>query len=115
MIYKICDHQTWQAAITRGTFEGSDADRKDGFIHFSGAAQVRDTAAKHFAGQTDLLLIEFHDRDLGDDLKWEVSRGGERFPHLYGPLDVSLATQTWELKLSDEGQHVFPDAVLHTD
>ena len=115
MIYKICERMAWQAAVETGVFSGAEADLKDGFIHLSGAGQVRETAEKHFAGQTDLLLIEFDDRDFGNELKWEISRGGDRFPHLYAQLDVNLATQIWELKVSDDGKHLFPDVMFSTD
>ena len=69
-----------------GRYEGSSQDRTDGFIHFSSAEQVRESAAKHRAGQTDLLLLSVDSAQLGDPLKWEASRGGAMFPHLYGPL-----------------------------
>jgi uncharacterized protein (DUF952 family) len=83
-IYKIGSASLWRAAEKAGVFHGSEDDRRDGFIHFSTADQVEETAAKHFAGQADLLLIAVDSAKLGDALKWEPSRGGALFPHLYG-------------------------------
>ena len=81
----------------------------DGFIHFSTAGQVAETAAKHFSGQSDLVLVAFDADDLGTELKWEPSRGGDLFPHLYRSLSVSEALWVRELPLDDTGAHVFPD------
>ena len=83
-------------------------DRRDGFIHFSNAAQVAETAAKHFAGQGDLLLVCVDAKRLGDRLKWEPSRGGALFPHLYGDLDLAAVTRVEPLPLGPDGRHVFP-------
>ena len=107
-IYKILPRQLWSAAIEAGAFQGSPLDVADGFIHFSTAAQVRDTAAKHFAGQEDLLLIAVSTDGFGDELKWEPSRGGDLFPHLYAPLTVDRALQVTPLPLGPGGHHVFP-------
>src|SRR6185437_2861656 len=87
MIYKICPLALWQDAVREGVFRGSADDRRDGFIHFSTAGQVTETAEKHFAGIDNLLLIQVDPETLGDRLKWEISRGGQKFPHLYGELD----------------------------
>ena len=107
-IYKICDSPLWRAAEALGVFAGSAADLRDGFIHFSTAAQARETAAKHFAGQTDLLLIAFAAEALGPDLRWEASRGGALFPHLYRTLSPSEALWSTPLPLGPEGAHEFP-------
>lgn len=88
-IYKILAEAEWAAAQRAGRFEGSAVDRADGYIHFSTAAQVRETAAKHFAGQAGLVTLAIEADDLAD-LRWEPSRGGQLFPHLYAPLDVAL-------------------------
>lgn len=109
LIYKICSKQEWQTAIEQGRFTGSPVDIADGFIHFSAAAQVRETAAKHFKGQGDLLLIAVNEDQFGDELKWEVSRGGAKFPHLYGPLAVICASKIHELPIGVDGNHVFPN------
>lgn len=108
MIYKICSRELWNNAIREGKFAGAPIDLEDGFIHFSTARQVKETAAKHFAGQDDLLLIEFDETKFGDDLKWEVSRGGDLFPHLYAELTPDAADLVAPLPLSKSGQHLFP-------
>lgn len=106
-IYKIVSEAEWRAAERAGVFEGSGIDLKDGYIHFSTAEQARETAAKHFAGQTDLLLVAV-DADL-PDLKWEVSRGGALFPHLYASLPMGAVTRVVPLPLCASGDHLFPD------
>ncbi|TIT04590.1 MAG: DUF952 domain-containing protein, partial [Mesorhizobium sp.] len=88
IIYKIAPEALWCEAEKNGRFTGAPIDIADGFIHFSTAAQVRETAAKHFAGQTGLLLVAIDGEKLGNALKYEVSRGGALFPHLYAPLDL---------------------------
>jgi uncharacterized protein (DUF952 family) len=93
IIYKICPAPLWREAEREGVFRGSDIDRRDGFIHFSSGAQVAETARKHFAGQNDLLLVHVDPAPLGDALKWEPSRGGALFPHLYGELPLSAVTR----------------------
>jgi uncharacterized protein (DUF952 family) len=90
-IYKLVPHSLWDEALTSGSFDGSPIDRADGFIHFSTAAQLPETAAKHFHGVKDLLVVAVEADDLGDALKWEPSRGGDLFPHLYGSLPTKLA------------------------
>jgi uncharacterized protein (DUF952 family) len=82
---------------------------RDGFIHFSTAAQVRETAAKHFAGTEDLMLIAVDADALGDGLKWEVSRGGDLFPHLYGELSLAAVRWVKPLPLGIDQRHVFPE------
>jgi len=89
-IYKILPAAEWDAALRAGQFQGSAVDHKDGYIHFSTAAQAQRTAELHFAGQAGLMLLEVEADRLGGALKWEPSRGGDLFPHLYGPLDVAL-------------------------
>ena len=87
-IYKICTATEWADAERGGVYRGSAADVKDGFIHFSTAEQAAETAAKWFAGQRDLVVVAVEADALGDKLKWEPSRGGALFPHLYGELPV---------------------------
>jgi len=99
-IYKICERTAWQEAESAGLYRGSALDIRDGFIHFSTAAQAGETAAKHFAGQTDLMLIAVDGDALGAALKWETSRGGDLFPHLYATLP--LAAVRWARPLPDE-------------
>jgi len=108
-IYKIAPASLWAAAARAGTFDGAPVDVADGFIHFSTAAQARETARKHFAGQSDLVLVAVAAAPLGDALKWEPSRGGALFPHLYAPLPVSAALSVRPLPLDADGAHVFPD------
>jgi uncharacterized protein (DUF952 family) len=91
-IYKIVHEALWHEAEAAGVFTGAPVDVTDGFIHFSTAEQVDETAARHFAGQTDLLLVEVDADALGDALRWEPSRGGALFPHLYGTLPLSAVT-----------------------
>src|ERR1043166_3205231 len=108
-IYKICDTAPWQAAERTGEFAGAPVDRADGYIHFSAADQVRETAAKHFAGQGDLVLVAVDANALGPALKWEPSRGGALFPHLYGTLSLPAVRWTEPLPLGLDGRHVFPE------
>jgi uncharacterized protein (DUF952 family) len=107
-IYKICPAALWRAAERAGVFHGSDVDRRDGFIHFSTAAQAAETAARHFSGQRDLVLVAVEAAALGPDLKWEPSRGGALFPHLYGALDLAAVRRVDPLPLGPDG-HVFPE------
>lgn len=104
MIYKICSAAEWRSAEQAGSFTGSAVDLADGFIHFSTAKQVAETARRHFAGQRDLVLIGVHEERLGAALKWEPSRGGDLFPHLYGPLPLSACEAPIRLE-NDEGEN----------
>ena len=108
-IYKICGRGSWQAAERAGSYRGSDVDARDGFIHFSTGAQVAETAARHFARQSDLILIAVDGDALGDALKWEPSRGGDLFPHLYAALP--LGAVRWARPLPDEidGRRALPE------
>jgi uncharacterized protein (DUF952 family) len=110
-IYKIVPAALWNAASRAGTLDGAAVDLNDGYIHLSTATQVRETAAKHFAGQPDLVLVAVATGPLGDALKWEPSRGGALFPHLYAPLPTSAALSVRPLPLGQDGNHVFPDDV----
>ncbi|WP_322417835.1 DUF952 domain-containing protein [Mesorhizobium huakuii] len=107
-IYKITPQAPWREAEASGLFTGAPIDVADGFIHFSTAAQVRETAAKHFSGQTDLLLVAIDGASLGDALKYEVSRGGALFPHLYGVLELKAVKWVRPLPLGADGAHQFP-------
>ncbi|TPM89717.1 DUF952 domain-containing protein [Mesorhizobium sp. B2-3-3] len=108
IIYKITPEAPWREAEANGRFTGAPIDIADGFIHFSTAAQVRETAAKHFSGQTDLLLVAIDGASLGDALKYEVSRGGALFPHLHGVLELSAVLWVKPLPLGADGTHQFP-------
>lgn len=107
-IYKICPAELWHGAEAAGTFDGAPVDAADGFIHFSTVEQVEETAKRHFAGQDDLLLVAVDAEKLGEALKYEVSRGGALFPHLYGPLPLDAMRWVRPLPLGADG-HVFPD------
>jgi uncharacterized protein (DUF952 family) len=109
LIYKILSAAEWAEAERKGVFAGAGIDVSDGFIHFSTGAQAQETAAKHFAGKSDLVLVAVEAESLGAALKWEVSRGGALFPHLYGTLPTQAALWVKELPLGADGQHIFPD------
>lgn len=106
-IFKIVPEGLWREAEAAGGFAGAPVDLADGFIHFSTAAQVRETAAKHFAGARDLLLVALDPALLGEALRWETSRGGALFPHLYAPLDPAQALWAKPLPLGADGPHDF--------
>jgi uncharacterized protein (DUF952 family) len=108
-IYKICETALWRQAERAGIFAGAEVDIRDGFIHFSTAAQVAETAAKHFAGAADLMLVAVDPDALGRALKWEPSRGGDLFPHLYGTLPLEAVRWAKPLPLSADRRHAFPE------
>lgn len=110
-IYKICASAMLQGARGRGGFEGSADDLRDGFIHLSAGHQVAGTLAKYFAGQRDLVLLAVDPDRLGAGLRWEKSRGGELFPHLYGPLDLDHVISIEALVLQEDGTHRLPEGV----
>jgi uncharacterized protein (DUF952 family) len=107
LIYKIVPAALWRAAQALAEFDGAPVDLADGYIHFSTARQVRDTAAKHFAGERDLLLVSVEAERLGDALRYERSRGGDLFPHLYGKLQFADVLRVDALPLRDDGTHDF--------
>ena len=107
-IYHMCRQDEWAAAERAGAYGGSSQDIADGFIHFSGPGQVVQSAAKHRAGQSGIVLLRVDPGKLGAALKWEESRGGQLFPHLYGPLPVSAVMAVYDLPLDAAGRHRFP-------
>ena len=107
-IYRLLTSELWQRAQAAGSFLGSEHDLRDGFIHFSTAAQLAETAARHYAGAPDLLLLGVSVAALGGALRWEPSRGGALFPHLYGPLPLSAVTSVEPLQVDASGVHVLP-------
>jgi uncharacterized protein (DUF952 family) len=109
IVYKICPENLWRNAEKTGFFEGAPIDVLDGYLHFSTGKQVYETAAKHFAGQDDLLLIAIDADALGAALRYEPSRGGDLFPHLYAPLPLTAVLWVKPLPLGRDDQHVFPD------
>ncbi|HYD45700.1 MAG TPA: DUF952 domain-containing protein [Phenylobacterium sp.] len=102
-IYKLLGAGEWAAAQAAGRFEGSEVDRRDGYIHFSTGAQVAETARRHFAGRDDLLLLGLDAEPLGETLRWEPSRGGDLFPHLYAPLGVAAVDEVRAIPLAADG------------
>ena len=107
-IFHICRREEWDAAQTSGVYPGSSQDVADGFIHFSGATQVVESANKHRAGQSGLVLLAADPALLGARLKWEPSRRGELFPHVYGGLPVTAVRWARDLPLGPDGRHSFP-------
>ena len=107
-VYKICPEAALQEARRCGRFDGPADDRRDGFIHLSTGSQVAGTLAKYFAGQRDLVLLAVDPVRLGERLRWEPSRGGELFPHLYGPLDLEHVNSVRPLTLQEDGSHRLP-------
>jgi len=110
-IYHICTCREWKLARGAGTYGGSSQDLTDGYIHFSSASQVRESAARHRTGQDDLVLLTVDPSPLGDALKWEPSRGGQLFPHFYGRLVIAAVQRADSLTLGENGTHLFPEHV----
>ena len=108
MIYHLARANQWRAAKETGVYHGTDEDTADGFLHFSTARQVVESARKHRAGETDIILLAVVADDLGAALKWEPARGGDLFPHLYGPLVVSAVRTATALPLGPDSLHRFP-------
>jgi uncharacterized protein (DUF952 family) len=120
-IYKLMIREEWEAAQAIGVYRGSAPDLRDGFIHFSTAAQLRETARKHFSGVADLILLAVDTEELAfarperlltregqSALKWETSRGGDLFPHLYGELSLGAVISVTPLRLGVDGMPVLP-------
>ncbi len=110
-IYKLFRRGEWEEAKKTGILLGSPHDRRDGYIHFSAAHQVRTTFDKYFAGEDRPILAAIAAADAGEDLKWEVSRGGDKFPHLYGALDLKLVRATFEIARDAVGAPIFPPEI----
>lgn len=108
-IYKILPRDVWLPALAGGVFEGAGVDLADGYIHFSTAAQAAETARRYFQGQSDLVVLEVEAGDLGEALKWEPSRGGDLFPHLYGVLPCALVRTVREPPLGLDGVLILSD------
>ncbi len=114
LIYTMARAADWREAEAAGEYRGSADDRRDGFLHFSTAAQLRASAAKHRAGEADLILVAVEAAALGPALRWEPAAGGKRpglFPHLYGPLPLSAVRSAVPLPLGSDGAHVFPPGI----
>ena len=115
LIYKIEGRDAWEAAEAAARYQGSADDARDGFIHFSSREQLAGTVAKHFAGRDNLVLVAVDAEALGDALKWEPSRGGELFPHLYGPLSLEAVIGVADLPLDAGGRHEVAGALQRID
>ena len=111
IIYHICPSADWRAAVDAGFYDRAPSLHSEGFIHFSAPDQVRESAARHCAGLAGLVLLTVDPARLGEALKWELSRGGARFPHLYGPLPVEAVLRMDDLPLAADGTHIFPAGV----
>ena len=107
LIFKLVATGEWRDAESAGAFDGAEIDRADGYIHLSTAAQAAETAAKWFAGREDLTLVAVDPEALGADLKWEPSRGGALFPHLYASMPMSAVVWSRPLPLGPDGHHDF--------
>ena len=112
IIYKLVPSELWSEAQARGAFDGSPVDHADGYIHFSTAEQLRETARRHFSGVSPLLLAAVDAERLGPALRWEPSRGGALFPHLYAVLDLSCILRVWQVPLDPDGVPLIPEDVL---
>lgn len=109
LIYHVCDGGAWRAAQGGDAYAGSPDDLRDGYMHFSTYSQVRTSVALHRAGQAGLLMLVVEMAKLGSSLKWEASRGGQLFPHLFGTLPRDAVIEVIDLPLGDDGAHQFPD------
>lgn len=108
MIYKVLRAHEWRAAQAEGAVNGSPDDLRDGFIHLSTREQLAGTLDRHFAGEAELVVLEVAAERLGAALKWEASRGGALFPHLYGTLALDAVTRTLPLAATEGARHVLP-------
>ncbi|GAA0868551.1 DUF952 domain-containing protein [Brevundimonas basaltis] len=108
-IYKLADRAEWAEARAAGAYNGSAVDRADGYIHMSTTAQLAETARRHYAGREGLVLVALDPAAMGDALRWEASRGGDLFPHLYGPLPMTAVRVERTLAVRDDGAMIFDD------
>jgi uncharacterized protein (DUF952 family) len=108
LIYHMCREEKWRAALAVGRYAGSGQDAADGFIHFSTAVQIEESAARHRAGQRGLVLLSVDPASLGAALRWEAARDGQLFPHLYGALPCAAVARVDKLPLGSDGRHLFP-------
>lgn len=108
-VYKVCPEQDWVRACATGHHEGSADDKRDGYIHLSTREQLAGTLAKHYRGQAGLLLVAFDAAALAPGLRWEPSRGGALFPHLYAALPASMALAVMPLALGPDDVPLLPE------
>lgn len=107
--FKILAAADWRQTLAEGQYDGSAVDKADGYIHLSTLDQLEGTASKHYAGQSDLMLVEVNLDALGDTLVWEPSRGGALFPHIYGPLPLVATSTAQPLSVTDDGEMILPE------
>lgn len=110
-VYKIASHEAYRVFAKTGHFPGMPIDNKDGYVHFSTAAQLAETLRLHFAGQGNLVVFSVRTGDLGTALRWEPSRGGQLFPHLYGDLSISAVGQYATVSVDADGSVTLPEWV----
>jgi uncharacterized protein (DUF952 family) len=110
--YKLVDRAEWTAALAAGAYAGSAVDLADGYIHMSTAAQLAETARRHYAGKSNLVLVEVELAPLGSALKWEASRGGDLFPHLFAPLPADPDAPQRALSVDADGVMRFEDGAI---
>lgn len=111
LVYKLFRKSEWREAVNTGKFSGSSDDIRDGFIHLSAGKQASGTFGKYFSGEAEAVLVSFAAERFGPALKWELSRNGESFPHLYGPLDLSRAVSVFDISRDQNGAPVFPPEI----
>ena len=110
--YKLVDRTEWMAALAVGAYAGSAVDQADGYLHMSSSDQLAETARRHYAGREDIVLVTVDLRQLGETVKWEASRGGDLFPHLYAPLSTAFALEQRRLSVDAEGVMRFEDGTV---
>ena len=108
-VYKVCSKDEWCHANLNKFFTGSEIDNEDGSIHLSTKEQLSETVTKHFRGKKNLIIISFSTEKIKNNLKWEVSRNGDLFPHYYGNLETKLVEKIYNLHLTADGIHKFPE------
>ena len=109
LVYKVCSKEEWDQAILNKFYAGSEIDNEDGFIHLSTKEQLNETVTKHFRGKKNLIIISFNTNKIQDNLKWEISRNGDFFPHYYGNLETKFSENFFYLHLNADGIHKFPE------
>lgn len=112
VVFKLVDRVEWEAARIAGAYAGSVVDLADGYIHMSSATQLAETARRHYAGRAGLLLVTVDLTVLGEALKWEASRGGDLFPHLFAPLPIAAAREERALSVDADGVMRFDDGAI---
>ena len=110
-VFKVCEEDDWESTKKEELFFGSQADRRDGFIHFSTSEQLEETLEKYFKSKSPLYLLEVKTENV--ELVWEISRNNQLFPHLYRPLPLNMVSQVYRIFIDDEGKHIIPEQVLN--